>query len=420
MSGVTGEDPGEGEDAMPALSGVRVVDLTHFESGTSVTETLAWLGADVIKVEPPNGDQGRRSSADRADADSWYFMLLNANKRSISLNLHEPADREILCRLIESADIFVENYAPGTIERLGFGYESVREVNPRIVYGSIKGFSPGSPFENFLAFDPIGQATGGSVSLTGSPQSAPTRPGVTIADTGTGLHLVIGILAALNQRTRTGRGQLVRVSMQEAVINYCRIAYSVQLREGRAAGRHGNEIGLPTYPADLFECRDGDGSNDYVFIYTSRADNSQWQRLLEVIGRSDLVNDERLATTELRFEHRRLVKELIEEWSTTVSKHDAMRLLGEARVPAGAVLDTDELMHDEFLNESGMFVTVDHPVRGTFQMPGWPVRMSDSTVQVVAAPVLDQHREEILAELDNIAPDGLERASSGGNTGPMT
>ena len=382
----------------PALSGVRVVDMTHFESGTSATETLAWLGADVIKVEPPNGDRGRRSTADRADADSWYFLMLNANKRSIKLDLHDDNDRGVLRRLIESADAFVENYSPGTIERLGFGYHTVSEMNSRIVYGSIKGFAPGSPFGDFLAFDPIGQAVGGSVSLTGSPGQAPTRPGVTIADTGTGLHLVIGILAALHQRARTGRGQLVQVSMQESVINYCRIAYSVQLRDDRPAGRHGNKIGLPTYPGDLFQCR-GDGQNDYIFIYTSRADNNQWLRLLRVIGRIDLAADERLATTELRFEHWELVKSVIEEWTSKLPKREAMQLLGEARVPAGAVLDTEELMSDPFLSESGMFATVTHPVRGTFRMPGWPVRMSDSRVEVVAAPVLDQHRAEILAEL---------------------
>jgi formyl-CoA transferase len=401
--GVVEGNKADGQSAAaPALSGVRVVDMTHFESGTSATETLAWLGADVIKVEPPKGDQGRRSSADRPDADAWYFLMLNANKRSIRLDLHDDDDRDVLRRLIESADVFVENYAPGTIERLGFDYRTVSGMNSRIVYGSIKGFPAGSPFEDFLAFDPIGQAVGGSVSLTGSPGQAPTRPGVTIADTGTGLHLVIGILAALHQRASTGRGQLVQVSMQESVINYCRIAYSVQLREDRPAGRHGNKIGLPTYPGDLFQCY-GDGQNDYVFIYTSRANNDQWLRLLEVIGRTDLAADERLATTELRFEHWEFVKSVLEEWTSKVPKQEAMRLLGEARVPVGAVLDTEELMRDPFLNESGMFATVTHPVRGTFRMPAWPVRMSDSRVDVVAAPTLDQHRAEILAELGDPA-----------------
>ena len=382
----------------PALDGVRVVDLSQFEAGTSVTETLAWLGADVIKVEPPTGEQGRRASADREDADAYYFLLLNANKRSLSVDLRKDEGRELVRRLLASADVFVENFAPGTVERLGFSFEEVQRINPRVVYAQVKGYGPGSPYTDFLAFDSIGQAVGGALSVTGEPNGMPLKPGPTIGDTGTGLHAVIGILAALIQRERTGRGQRVTVAMQDAMINYCRIAYAEQLSTGAAAGRHGNRSPLQSYPSDVFRCSGG-GPNDYCFIYTSRANNRHWARLLETIGRSDLVSEPRFATTEDRAGHADELNAIVESWTSARPKHEVMTRLGKSGVPVGAVFDTWELSHDPYLRDSGIFVSVDHPVRGTFTMPGWPVRMSESHVAVTPAPLLGQHNDEILAAI---------------------
>jgi formyl-CoA transferase len=226
------------EEHAPALAGVRVVDLTQFEAGTSCTETLAWLGADVIKVEQPGGgDQGRQLGADQAGVDSYYFLLLNANKRSVTCNLKEERGKALLRALIAHGDVFVENFAPGAIDRLGFSYDEVARTNPRIIYAQIKGFPTEGPYGQFLSFDMIAQAAGGAYSLTGEPDGPPLKPGPNVGDTGTGLHAAIGILAALYQRQRTGRGQRIEVAMQEAVINCTRVAYSSQAVSGRPAER---------------------------------------------------------------------------------------------------------------------------------------------------------------------------------------
>jgi formyl-CoA transferase len=384
----------------PALAGVRVIDLTQFEAGTSCTETLAWLGADVIKVEEPTrGDQGRSASSDRPGVDSYYFLLLNANKRSVTCNLKDERGQALLRRLVEQGDVFVENFRPGVIERLGFGYEQVRQLNPRLIYAQIKGFAPEGPFGEFLAFDMIAQAVGGALSTTGEPDGRPLKPGPTIGDTGTGLHCAIGILAALYQRERSGRGGRIEVAMQEAVINFGRIAYASQALWNRPAPRIGNQSVLGTSaPSEVYRCK-GDGPNDYCYVYTTRAGDHHWQRLLRVIGRDDLLDDPRFATGRDRWDHRAEVDALIEGWTRQRTKREAMETLGQAGVPAGAVFDTDELINDPFLRRRGTFVTVEHPDRGPFTMPGWPVKMSESEVPPLAAPLLGQHNQEVYGEL---------------------
>ena len=396
-------------DGRAALSGVRVVDLTQFEAGTSCTETLAWLGADVIKVEEPKrGDQGRMASSEKPGVDSFYFMLLNANKRSVTCNLKHPRGRELLCRLIEQSDVFVENFAPGAIERLGFGYEQVREVNPRIIYAQIKGFSTGSPYRNYLAFDMIAQAVGGAMSTTGEPDGRPLKPGPTIGDTGTGLHTAIGVLAALYQRQFTGCGQRVEVAMQEAVINFCRIAYSSQLMWNKAAPRVGNRGVMGTNaPSEAYACKGG-GPNDYCYIYTTRAGNHHWERLLHVMGRDDLIGDARFSDNKDRWANRDEIDEIIKPWVAERTKRDVMETLGNAGIPAGAVFSTDELINDPYLRERGMFATVDHPVRGKVTMPGWPVKMSASNVPISAAPLLGQDNRQIYGELLGFTPEQVE------------
>jgi formyl-CoA transferase len=393
----------------PALDGIRVVDLTQFEAGTSCTETLAWLGADVIKVEEPTlGDQGRVASSEQPGVDSYYFLLLNANKRSVTCNLKHPRGRELLCGLIEHADVFIENYGPGVIERLGFGYDEVKRVNPHIIYAQIKGFAPDSPFGNFLAFDMIAQSVGGALSTTGEPDGRPLKPGPTIGDTGTGLHMAIGILAALLQRQATGRGQRIEVAMQEAVINFCRIAYASQLLWDKPAPRIGNRSVLGTNaPSEAYPCKGG-GPNDYCYIYTTRAGNHQWQRLLQVIGREDLLEDPRFVTNRDRFANRDELDEVLKPWIAERTKVEVMQTLGQAGVPAGAVFDTSELISDPYLRKRGMFATIQHPVRGEVTMPGWPVKMSESHVPVASAPLLGQHNAEVYGELLGCTSEQLE------------
>lgn len=389
-----------------ALAGVKVIDLTQFEAGTSMTETLAWLGADVIKVEEPTqGDQGRRASTDKIGVDSHFFMLLNANKRSVTLNLKEERGREILRKMIKQGDVFAENFGPGVIERLGFGYDAVKEINPRIIYAQVKGFAPDGRYGKFLAFDMIAQAVGGALSTTGEKGGRPLKPGPSLGDTGAGLHAAIGILAALYQRQFTGRGQRVEVAMQEAVINFTRISYASLALWGGHPPRNGNQSVLnATSPSEVYPCKGG-GDNDYCYIYATRAGNHQWERLLKVIGQEAVIDDPRFKSPRDRFLHREAIDAMITEWTLQYDKRAVMEILGSAGVPAGAVFDTEELRDDLDLRERGAFVTVKHPIRGDFTMPGWPVKMSDSNVPVVASPLLGQHNEEIFSAMLGYTPE---------------
>ena len=398
----------------PALAGIKVVDLTQFEAGTSITETLAWLGADVVKIEnPKGGEQGRSASSERKDADSYYFMLLNANKRSVTLNLKDPRGKQMLRDLIAKADIFAENFAPGVIEKLGFSYEEVSKINPRIIYATVKGFGKGSPYEKNLAFDMIAQAAGGVLSITGEADGRPIKPGVTLGDTGTGLHAVIGVLAALFQRTVTGRGQKIEVAMQDAMVNYCRIAYSRQMLTNKACERNGNSVVLGNAPCEVFKCSPG-GHNDYVFIYTSRATNAHWERLCEVIGREDLKADSRFATPPQRGNHALEINAEIEKWTKNYTKFEAMEKLGSSGVPCGAVMDTKELSDDASMREREIFAEIDHPVRGKLVIPGWPVKMSDSYVKVTASPVLGADTYDVYQDMLGLSKADVEALKKDG------
>lgn len=386
--------------ATTALEGVRVLDLSQFEAGPSCTQMLAWLGAEVIKVERPVlGEQGRQATVDTPGIDPYYFMLLNMNKKSVALDLKRPEGREILDDLLRECDVFIENFRPGGIESMGFSWERVHELNPRIIYAQVKGYAPQSRYAEFPSFDTVAQAVGGLVSVTGYAGQEPVKPGPSVADAGSGLHLAIGILAALHQRSTTGLGQRVQVAMQEAVINLCRMGYAAQLLTDKPAPRTGNQSQLGTaspsgmYPTAPF------GENDYVSIYVSRVDNKQWQRLLDVMGREDLKEDPRFGSPEARGAHADDIDAIVTEWSRTVTKREAMDLLGAANVPGGAVFDTVELSEDEDLNRSGAFVTVDHPQRGPVRVPGFPVRLSGSMVPIVPSPLLGQHSDEVLTEL---------------------
>jgi formyl-CoA transferase len=383
---------------------VRVLDLTQWEAGSMCVQSLAFMGADVIKVERPGvGDSARIASADSADVDSIFFLVLNSNKRSITLDLRSEKGRELLSGLIKECDVFVENFAPGTIERLGFGWEVVRGLNPRIIFASVKGFSKFSPYRDFRSFDAIAQSVGGSVAFTGEPGRPPIKPGPTFADTGSGLHLAVGVCAALYQRERTGEGQQIEVAMQEAVMNFCRMTYGRHQITGRPAERVGNGSPSSTSaPSGLYPCRGG-GENDYLFIYTARDEvsgNLQWQHLLETIGRTDLAGDPRFATPEHRFQHRTDVDEILTAWTVGHEKREAMELLNKAGVPAGAVFDSGDLLADPTFYDSGMLTTVEHPVRGPVVLPGWPVQMSGSPRPTITSPpLLGEHTDAVLTDL---------------------
>jgi formyl-CoA transferase len=383
-----------------ALSGIKIIDLTQFEAGTSCTEALAWLGADVIKVEPPvTGDQGRRLGPSGNGVDAHYFLILNANKRSVTLNLKSETGKEILRGLIRQGDVFIENYGPGVIERLGFGYDVVREINPRSVYAQIKGFAPEGPYGRFLSFDMVAQAAGGGFALTGEAGRQPVKPGPNVGDTGTGMHAALGITAALYQRQVTGVGQRVEVAMQEAVINLCRVSYATYQDTGMVPARNG-ALGANARraPAGLFPCKGG-GENDWCFILPTHNGNQSWERILTVIGREDLLQDERLSTADGRWEHRDEVNDVVSAWTSQRDKHEVMTVIGAAGVPIGATFDNADLAHDAFLRERGAFVELQHPVRGSIVMPASPIKLSASQVDVTPAPLLGEHSEEILGEL---------------------
>jgi formyl-CoA transferase len=384
---------GEGDGA---LKGVRVVDLTQFEAGTSCTLMLAWMGAEVIKIEEPTkGEQGRGGKGE----STTYFSLLNANKKSVTCNLKSEKGKEVLVRLIRTADIFMENFAPGVIERLGFGYDDVQKINPRIIYAQVKGFPPGTEYERYLCFDNIAQAMGGIMSVNGFEGRRPVRAGVTLGDTGTGLHATIGILAALHQRERTGVGQRVQVSMWEAMTNFLRMSYGAQAQTGHAMTRKGNASTLKaTAPSESYPCKGG-GPNDYCFIYSTRARDHQWQKLLTVIGREDLKDDPRFASPVLRYENRDAVDAIISEWTRKFDKWEVMRRVQEGGMPAGAILDTMELSSHPELRARGQFTTMVDPTQGEFEMVGCPIHMSDSRIPLAPAPRLGEHNLEIYGAL---------------------
>jgi formyl-CoA transferase len=378
-----------------ALDGIRVVDLTNNQAGPSCGQMLAWLGADVIKVEEPgSGDAARHTLRDRPDADSLFYLSFNANKRSLTLDLKQPGAKEAFRRLLKTADVLLENFGPGVIERLGFGYPLVHALNPRLVFASIKGFGSYGPYSDYKSYEPIAQAMGGAMSVTGAADGPPTYVWPSIGDSGTGMHCVIGILAALMQRHLTGEGQRVEVSMQDAVVNLIRVSLRDHQRLGRPMPRTGNQLGAGV-PGTTYRCHPG-GPNDYVFIF---AQQQMWHPLLRAMGREDLIGDARYETAAARFAHKDAVDALVEGWTSERTKHEVVKILAGAGVPCGACLDTGEVLTDPHLHAREMIVEVEHPVRGRYITVGNPIKLSASPTTIGPSPLLGQHRQEILAEL---------------------
>jgi formyl-CoA transferase len=404
-----------------ALEGVRVLDMTHVQSGPSCTQILAWLGADVIKLEAPTGDITRQQLRDLPDVDSLYFTMLNCNKRSITLNMKSERGKEIFTDLVKNSDVLVENFAPGAIDRMGFTWDRLQLINPELIYASIKGFGPGR-YEDFKAYEVVAQAMGGAMSTTGFEDGPPTATGAQIGDSGTGIHLVAGILAALYQRTNTGKGQRVSVAMQEAVLNLTRVKLRDQqrlahgpLKEypndefGDAVPRSGNASG-GGQPGWAVRTAPG-GPNDYIYVIVQPPG---WAPIANLIGRPELADDPDWATPAARLDKLDKMFALIEQWTEQHTKFEVMEKLNALNVPCGPILSTKELIEDETLAELGAVVEVKHPARGTFKTVGCPIKLSDSPVQVETSPGLGEHNSVIYgglgidtAELEELKAAGV-------------
>ena len=386
-----------------ALDGIRVLDLTQYEAGPSCTETLAWLGAEVIKIEPPTGEAARRGLSERPDMDSVFFCLLNANKQSVTLNLKSERGRTMFGNLVKKADVVVENLGPGSMERLGFGYDALARINPRIISASVKGFGSEGTYAAYNSFEMIAQAMGGIMSLTGSPDGPPTRVEAGLGDTGAGLHTAIGILAAIVQRQTTGVGQRVEVAQQDCVVNLTRIHFRDHHLGVHPIPRRGNRS-PGAAPSNLYRCRPF-GPNDYVFIHVANPD--MWKALTHAIGQPELADDARFADRGGRVAHVEELEALVEGWTQKRTKHEAMELLAGAGVPCGAVLDSVEVLSNEHLRSRGMIVDVDHPTRGRITMMGSPIHLSASPTEVKRAPLLGEHNAEVYSRLLGLAETEL-------------
>ena len=386
-----------------ALEGIRVLDLTQYEAGPSATQMLGWLGADVIKIEAPVGEPGRTALSDKRDEDAWFFLLLNSNKRGVTLNLKAPRGRDMFRDMAKSADVVVENLGPGALERLGLGWDVLSALNPRLILASVKGFGSTGPYAEYKSFEWIAQAMAGAMSMTGAPDGPPTKAIGGLADTGAGLHTAIGILAAIVQRHTTGKGQRLEVAQQDSVVNLLRIHLRDSYAHGRAVPRQGNRS-INACPSNIYRCRPY-GPNDYVFIHCATVE--MWKTLCEVCGRPELGDDPRYADRRDRVAFVDDIDAMIEAWSEKHTKHEAMKILAARGVPAGAVLDSTEVLADEHLRERGFITELEHPRRGKFPMPGNPVRMSNSPTELRCAPTLGQHNAEVYGTLLGLSEDAV-------------
>ena len=419
---------------MKALEGVRILDFTHVQSGPTCTQLLAWFGADVIKVERPGvGDATRGQLRDIPDVDSLYFTMLNHNKRSLTLNTKNETGKEVLERLVKSCDVLVENFAPGALDRMGFGWERIQELNPRMIYASVKGFGPG-PYEDCKVYENVAQCTGGGASTTGFLDGPPMVSGAQIGDSGTGLHLALGIVTALFQRETSGRGQKVLAAMQDGVLNLCRVKLRDQqrlqhgpLKEysqygqgipfGDATPRAGNDSG-GGQPGWIVKCKGWETDpNAYVYFITQAA---VWGNICDLIGKPEWKDDPNYAKPEARLDKIPQIFDTIEEWTKTKTKFEVMEACNPLNIPCGPILSMKELAEEPSLRETGTIVEVDHPTRGKYLTVGNPVKLSDSPSEVVRSPLLGEHTEEILSQVLGYSDEDLERIRESGAIGAPT
>ena len=398
---------------MKALEGVRILDFTHVQSGPTCTQLLAWFGADVIKVERPGtGDITRGQLRDLPDVDSLYFTMLNHNKRSITIDAKNPRGKEILEGLVKACDVMVENFAPGALERMGLGWERAQELNPRIIVASIKGFGPG-PYEDCKVYENVAQCAGGAASTTGFRDGPPLVTGAQIGDSGTGLHLALGIVTALYQRTKTGRGQRVTAAMQDGVLNLCRVKLRDQQRlkhgplteysqhgEGVAFGdavpRAGNDSG-GGQPGWIIKCKGWETDPDAYIYFITQA--PVWGAICDVIGKPEWKTDPDYVTPTARLPRLKQIFSTIEQWTMTKTKFEAMDILNKYDIPCGPILSMKDIAEEPSLRKTGTVVEVDHPTRGKYLSVGNPIKLSDSPSEVTRSPLLGEHTDEILRDL---------------------
>ena len=391
------------------LEGIRIVDLTQVQAGPSCTQLFAFLGADVIKIEEPGvGDRTRREMSIRDDVDSFYFIVFNANKRSLTLNLKAEAGRDIFLKLVETADIVVENYGPGQMERFNLEYDVLKAANPRIVYCSIKGFGAYGPNAHIKSFEHIAQAMGGAISAQGEPGRQPTFVAPGVGDSGTGLHAGIGMLAALRARDATGEAQRVEVSMQDGVVNLMRVRTIDTFNTGLPVERKGNAPwGGPPL---IYPCKPG-GPDDYIAIVLA---GDSWDTILALADRADLIGDPRYATNEARAERPDEVDRIISPWTRSVTKYEAMRTLTELGIAAGAVQDSCEVLRDPHLKAREMVIDMDDPARGRYQLIGCPIKVEGNDVQATPPPLLGEHSEEVLTTMLGMTAEEVATLREGG------
>ncbi len=396
-----------------ALDGVRILDFTHVQSGPTCTQLLAWFGADVIKVERAgSGDVTREQLQDIPDVDSLYFTMLNHNKRSITLDTKSEPGKEILEKLVKRCDVLVENFAPGALDRMGFTWERIQQLNPRMIVASVKGFGPG-PYEDCKVYENVAQCAGGSASTTGFDDGPPLVTGAQIGDSGTGLHLALGIVCALYQRNRTGRGQKVLAAMQDGVLNLCRVKLRDQQRLARTGvmqeypqyphGKFGDAVPRAAnasgggQPGSIVKCKGWETDPNAYLYFIAQA--PVWKAICQVIGKESWITDPDYATPKARLPRLKQVFEAVESWTVTKTKFEAMDLLNEHDIPCGPILSMKELAAEPSLRATGTVVEVDHPKRGKYLSVGNPIKLSDSITEVKRSPLLGEHTDEVLAEL---------------------
>ena len=396
-----------------ALEGIKILDFTHVQSGPTCTQLLAWFGADVIKVERPGiGDATRGQLRDIPDVDSLYFTMLNHNKRSIELNTKDETGKEVLIRLIKTCDVLVENFAPGALDRMGFSWEKIKEINPRLILASIKGFGPG-PYEDCKVYENIAQCAGGSASTTGMLEEVPLVTGAQIGDSGTGLHLAFGIVTALYHRVKSGKGQKVSVAMQDGVLNLCRgklrdqqrlaagpleeySQYGEGIPFGEATPRAGNDSG-GGQPGRILKCLGWETDpNAYTYFITQAA---VWKNICDIIDRPEWKDDPDYATPKSRLPRLNEVFDAIEKWTMTKTKFEVMDICNQYGIPVGPILSLKELSEESSLRATGTVVEVKHPERGKYLSVGSPVKLSNSPVEVTRSPLLGEHTHEILQDV---------------------